>query len=91
MEQVFDNDEIGYLRWADEHQDDGFIINTDGDERSPDYPMVHRASPGAMTTAKRGNYTTGRFFKVCSTDMSDLEAWARRVRNRSLTHCKQCM
>ena len=91
MEEVFVRDEIRYLRWAAEHQNVGFIVNTDHDQRSPVYPMVHRATHGLVTSAKIGNFTTGRFFKVCSTELSDLEAWASRERGRSLTRCGKCM
>ena len=91
MGRVFDKDETAYLQWAAANQKDGFIVNTDHDHRSPVYPMVHRATHKALTSDKRGNYTTGRFFKVGSNDIRDLEEWARRVRHRSLTWCKRCM
>ena len=91
MEEVFDKEESLYLRWAAEHQNDGFIVNTDHDHRSPVYPKVHRATHRLVTSMRIGNFTTGRFFKVCSTEMSDLEAWARRERARSLTRCGTCM
>lgn len=86
MEEVFDKDEPGYLRWAETNRRIGYIVNTDHDERSPVYPMVHRATHRALTSERRGNYTTGpRFFKVCSTNIRDLERWAMRERNRPLT------
>ena len=90
MEELFDNDETGYLQWAAINPR-GFIINSDRDERSPEYPMAHRATHRALTSEKRENYTMGRFFKVCSNDISDLEQWSRRVRNKSLTRCAICM
>jgi len=90
MEEVFDKNETGYLRWVATNQT-GFIVNTDHDHRSDDYPMVHRATHRALTSERRRNYTTGRFFKVCSNDITDLEQSARRVRNRSLTRCAKCM
>lgn len=91
MEEVFDKNETEYLRWAVTNQQTGFIVNTDHDHRSPVYPMVHRATHKLVTSAKIGNFTTGRFFKVCSTEMSDLEAWARRERGRFLHRCGTCM
>lgn len=91
MEEVFDKDETGYLLCAARNRTRGLIVNTDHDERSPVYPMVHRATHMALTNEKIGNYTTGRFFKVCSDDITDLERWARRERNRPLTRCSICM
>lgn len=44
MEEVFDKDETGYLRWAATNQKSGYIVNTDHDHRSPVYP--HGLSPG---------------------------------------------
>ncbi len=91
MEEIFDKDESGYLQWVATNCARGFVVNTDHHHRSPVYPMVHRATHRAVSSDRRGNYTTGRFFKVCSNDIRDLEQWARRVRNRSLTRCTICM
>jgi hypothetical protein len=90
MFEIFINDEKGYLRWAAKNPK-GFIANADNDFRSPVYPMVHRATHKALTSPKRQNYTTGRFFKVCSDNMSELEKWAKRERGRSLTPCGICL
>ena len=90
MPKIFINDEHGYLRWA-ANNPKGFIVNADEPHTSPDYPMVHRATHKAMTTSRRQNYTTGRYFKVCSNDMGELEKWAKRIRGRSLNHCGICM
>jgi hypothetical protein len=90
MLREFRNDERGYLRWAAENPG-GFIVNADEPATSPDYPMVHRSTHRSMTSPTRENYTTGRYFKVCSDNMRELEQWARRERGRSLNPCKQCM
>jgi hypothetical protein len=90
MPEVFKNDEKGYLRWAASNPH-GFIVNADEPPTSPDYPMVHRATHKAMTSPQRQNYTTGRYFKVCSNDMSELERWAKRERGKSLNPCGICM
>lgn len=90
MPEIFKNDEKGYLRWVAENPR-GFIVNADDPATSPDYPMVHRATHKAMTSPRRGNYTTGRYFKVCSNDMSELEDWAKAERKRQLSPCGVCM
>lgn len=57
MLREFRNDEKGYLRWAQENPH-GFIANADEPARSPDYPMVHRATHRSMTSPTRKNYTS---------------------------------
>ena len=86
----FRNDETGYLSWAAANPN-GFIANVDEPATSPLYPMVHRATHRAVTSPVKTNYTTGKYFKVCSNNMEDLERWARRERGRSLTLCSICM
>jgi hypothetical protein len=44
MEEVFDKNDSGYLRWVVTNQT-GFIVNTDHDHRSDDYPMVSPRNP----------------------------------------------
>jgi hypothetical protein len=90
MFRQFVNDDKGYLRWALENPK-GFIVNADEPPTSPDYPMVHRATDSRMTSPKNQNYTTRRYFKVCSNDLRELEAWARRERGRALKPCGHCM
>lgn len=90
MLEEFINDERRYLRWAARNQT-GFIVNSDHDQVSPVYPMIHRATHKALTSPTRKNYTTRRFFKVCSDNVPELQHWARRSRVRSLTPCGICM
>jgi len=72
MPEIFKKDEKGYLLWAAKNPG-GFIVNTDESATRPDYPMVHRATHKAVTSHQRQGYTTGRYFKVCSKDISELE------------------
>jgi len=90
MFKQFVNDDSGYLTWALENPN-GYIVNADEPATSPAYPMVHRATDKRMTSPKNQNYTTGRFFKVCSNDMNELEVWAKRERGRALNPCGHCM
>lgn len=83
MPKAFIKDKKGYLLWAAKNPG-GFIVNVDEPPISPDYPMVHRATHKAMTSSKKKNHTTERFFKVCSNDIGELENWAKEKRGRPL-------
>ena len=85
----FENNEKGYLDWIRLNQS-RFVLNTDQDHVSPVYPMLHRASHRLISSPARENYTTNRFFKVCSDNVRELESWSRTERGRSLTKCKTC-
>jgi hypothetical protein len=90
MTDVFKHDDAGYLRWVVDNQS-GFIVNIDYAHALADYPMVHRATHKALTTDARENYTTGLYYKVCSNDLSALQAWARRETGKELAECQICM
>lgn len=78
-----------YLAWSVSHPN-GFIVNTDRELRIPQYPMVHSAAGSCVTTPSRGNYTKGKYIKVCSESLEELQAWASRNR-RELLRCARCM
>lgn len=44
-----------------------------------------------MSSASRSNYTTGKYFKVCSVNLEDLDQWSQRKYHKPLTRCKNCM
>jgi len=88
LREFIKNDE-GYLDWVRNHQD-GFIVSVDHDHVSPEYPMLHKASHKLLSSEKIENFTTGRFFKVCSDNVKELESWARSKRGRSLRPCGTC-
>jgi len=90
---VFDNDESGYLKWV-EANPRGFVANLDKAKnilRYPMYPMVHKATHGSISSPTRRNYTTGEYFKFCSTDLDTLEEYSQEKFGRRLTYCQQCM
>ena len=90
MVVLFDNDENEYLKWVQANPG-GFIANIDRTERMRQYPMVHLATHAALSSPKIGNFTTGDYIKVCSTDLEALERFAARYFRRGLTRCGQCM
>ena len=89
MLEVFIRAERDYLQRA--ATEAGFIVNADHDRVSRDYPMVHRATHRALTSPKRQNYTTKRFFKVWSDNTAELEQWAQQDGRRPLRPCRVCL
>lgn len=90
MVELFDNDETGYLQWVQANPH-GFVANVDRARRVPQYPMVHAATHGSMSSSRIGNFTTGDYIKFCSTDLDALEQYSQSEFGRALTRCSQCM
>jgi putative restriction endonuclease len=90
MLAVFIGAERDYLDWTATNEP-GFIVNVDHDRVSREYPMIHRATHKALTTPKNENYTTNRFFKVCSDNIPELEHWAQQDGRAPLRPCRICM
>ena len=89
MIEKFQNDDLGYLAWVQSNPS-GFVVNIDEPNTTPSYPMVHAASHRAISSGSRENYTSGRYFKVCSTSLTDLEKWTMEHYRRPLVRCKTC-
>lgn len=88
--EFFDVDDQSYLDWVQSHPE-GYIANVDRMVKVPDYPMIHRATHGLLSSAKIGNFTAGDYVKYCSTDLDALRAWVEFVCGRVATRCGQCM
>lgn len=86
----FKDDEAGYLKWVFANQG-GYVANVDEPNYFSQYPMVHLASHKLVSSAKRNNYTTGRYLKFCSVSLQELEQWSQAKYGRPLTRCAQCM
>ena len=91
LKQFFD-DEDGYLGWVNAHDKDGCVVNVCKDRKSCSdmYPMVHKASHKSLSSEKIGDFTTGEYFKICSTDRDELERWSQSEFGRPLFRCKIC-
>lgn len=89
MLERFDNREEDYLRWVHAHRD-GFVVNLTRRGIRPEYPMVHLASHGLISTPSLGSFTTGEYIKVCSLDLAELEKWCRGEMGRELRQCGVC-
>lgn len=86
----FVNEETEYLLWI-KNNENGFVVNFDEPLVTPEYPKVHRATHKLLSGNTRTNYTTGRYRKVCSTDLKELEKWAAENYGKTLTRCLTCM
>lgn len=85
----YDNDEDAYIAWVLDNQD-GFVANIDRELNVPQYPMVHKTSHKLMSSPKIGNFTTGDYTKFCSTNLAELERYAKQKYTRQLTYCAVC-
>lgn len=90
MVKLFDNDEAAYLAWVQANPN-GFVANIDRAQAFQQYPMVHVATHGLVSSPKIGNFTTGDYVKFCSTDLDALERYSQAKFGRPLTRCSQCM
>lgn len=94
--QPFKNKEKEFLGWIRRHSDNGFLLNcVNGASDSPGWPyMLHRANCVKFTAPNRRsgkNFTTHRYFKVCSTDRAELELWAKSVLKEPVRKCRLCL
>lgn len=94
MVEIFDGQhdltrEDDYLRWVEAHPS-GYIVNTDRGMQVPTYPIVHRASHKLVSSDARANYTMGRYIKLCSVSLDELDAWAAQ-QGKCLYRCGACM
>lgn len=86
----FDDEEDAYVRWLAEHPD-GFVANVDRARTMPQYPMLHLASHGLISSERIGGFTTGAYLKICGTDLTKLEGALTAEYGRKPTRCDVCM
>ena len=82
--------ESDYLNWRAQHPA-GFVVNIDKRHNMKQYPMVHRVSDKQLSAEKNTNFTTGDYYKLCASDLKDLEQHCRDNYTRPLTYCGHCM
>ena len=80
-----------YIKWIEENSN-GFVLNID-QTKDPskiykDYPKIHFAKCSQLN--KRPGRTTGKYFKVCSNSIEELEKWSMDEYRRKLTLCGTC-
>ncbi len=90
MVELFDNDDTGYLKWVQANPH-GFVANVDRAGTVSQYPMIHAATHGSMSSPKIGNVTTGDYIKFCGTDLGALEEYALTMFGRPLTRYSHCV
>ena len=80
-----------YIKWIDENPN-GFVLNID-QTKDPskiwkDYPKIHFANCNQLN--KRPGRTTGKYFKVCSNSIEELEQWSWVKYQKGLNPCRIC-
>ncbi len=90
MIREFRDDERAYLGWVADHPA-GFVANLEKRGQRPEYPMVHHLAQQCVSSPSRGNYTTAKYFKVCSERLDELEHWSKSSFGRALVRCSKCM
>src|SRR5882757_10004932 len=84
---VFRDDDPGFFRWLDDHQD-GYFINS---ERNPKatYLVLHRPSCSHFDRGPAVHWTRD-YIKICSPGRGDLEEWATSAVGGDVTLCRTC-
>ena len=77
----FSSNDKGYQDWVTRNPQ-GYVVNTyqDGNADQSKYLALHKASCGHVSNFDKhspGAFTEGAYMKVCATDISSLEEWAR--------------
>ena len=86
----FCDDEKGYLEWGTSNST-GYVINCY--KASGPY-MLHRSD--CHTILNNKNFTTGQYYKVCSSNKEELTNWAKHERKKhglpesELQRCTKC-
>lgn len=79
-----------YLSWITRHRN-GFVLDW---LRKPTRkkPTIHRATCAEIraSTGKATHWTTGRHFKACALDLTELVAWAREEAGGEPDCCETC-
>jgi hypothetical protein len=85
----FRDDDPGYLSWVAANRD-GYVMNIQR-ELNPSDARVHHAYCRTITgTPARGGPWTGAYIKLCSTDLAELDAWAKSRFGTAVTRCGIC-
>ena len=85
----FCDDDEAYLKWIGANTD-AFVLNTFR-KPSASYLILHRATCGTIAVVPaRGDQWTRGYIKICATDRSDLERWARDTTGGTPSPCRWC-
>ena len=81
------------MRWISEHHLDGYVVNCER-RPGPGYLKLHRARcytiGGTGNPPARGRRWIGDWIKVCATDRTELDRWARDSVGGELDSCPLC-
>jgi hypothetical protein len=94
----FRDDERGFRRWINLHsrpKRNGYVLNCYKAPAPNGKPyMLHEAACHTLTTAnpRTGrNFTTGLFYKKCSTTLHELLDWAAEIPEAQIERCQRCL
>ena len=95
MATVFDGNDIAYRDWLVANPD-GYVLNS-WRTPSPSYIVLHRSGCTSVNPAtgntKPGGFTERRYIKVCSSQIAELQQWARkhgRLDGSFSVQCSKC-
>lgn len=101
MTHVFKNDDTGFYAWRDSRPN-GYICNIPYPKKSDEreyyikHICLHNAGCSCVSANKNGEqaWTTKQYFKICSDDISSVDAWIRSHANLpdhwELRRCRIC-
>jgi hypothetical protein len=84
---VFKDDNAGYLAWLAANPQ-GFVVNSDREPKAS-YLVLHRATCEAISSPQDRNWS-GPYIKTCSTDLPELENWAKTLGGQLSHGCPSC-
>ena len=91
--EIFENmpNDDKYIKWIEENSN-GFVLNID-QTKDPskiykDFPKIHFANCSQLN--KSPGRTTGKYFKVCSNSIEELEQWSWVKYQKGLNPCRIC-
>src|SRR5688572_23619549 len=93
----FWNQEKAFRKWIVRHSVDGYVLNCEkgANRAAHGRPyLLHRAECRTLTdqNPRTGrNFTTSKYYKVCSTDVAELARWSKRVTGDTVPECKVCL
>jgi hypothetical protein len=84
----FTDDDAGFFGWLDSNPE-GWFINTER-EPNPNYLVLHRTGGcGHFKGAHSGDWTHLNT-KICSSDQTNLDKWAKETVRGEVTLCRDC-
>jgi hypothetical protein len=85
----FQDDDRGYVNWVAAHRS-GYVMNIQRGLNPSDARVHHASCRTIIGEPPRGGPWTGPYVKLCSTELTELDAWAKTRFGRAITRCRIC-